>query len=128
MARVAAVLLVVGLLAACGDDSTSGPVTGCTLYPDSCGPGDQCFPGTPEAEPTICLGAAPLAVGETCNADSSDSSLWCGRELICVGYGVGGVQKRCSPLCETDDDCRSLGIREPCKPGPRTGLRFCAVR
>ncbi len=128
MWRVAAILVAAGLLSACGDDGGGVQKAECSLYPDTCVAEDQCFPGALDPERTICLSKAPLGIGDTCDAASEDPHQWCGRELICVGYGEGGQDRRCSPLCTTDDDCRAHGLFDPCTMGPRTGLRFCAVR
>jgi hypothetical protein len=128
MVRVAAILLALGLLAACGEETALDPGPKCTVYPDSCGNGDQCFPGKPVPEQTICLTKAPLDVGATCDPESEDANQWCGPELVCVGYGEDGATKRCSPLCKTDQDCQDRGIFEPCKPGAIDALRFCRVR
>lgn len=100
----------------------------CDVFPDSCPAGMQCYPGTPDREQTVCLVEGLRGQEEACDAEADNIQNYCGRHLLCVAYGLQGLTKLCSPLCETDEDCRQAGLTSSCTVGAETGWKFCPVR
>ncbi len=71
------------------------PLPGCTVFPDSCGDGEQCYEPTDGTSP-VCVTFGDVDLGEPCEAIDD-----CQEELRC--HEVPGTGKICVQICPPDD-------------------------
>jgi hypothetical protein len=127
MARnVFLVVWTVAFALSCGsEDRKQEPE--CALFPDSCPEALQCYEGDPKPALTVCMKPGERQRGESCDEKADEVASFCGRELLCVAYGVHGEDKRCTPLCNVDEDCVGEGVVARCITGDLEARRFCLL-
>ena len=99
----------------CVRGTTSAPEVACTVFPDSCGAGQRCYPQGVHVTDGLCGDVGPVQLGGACEDVPFGGDLACARGLVCSGSATASSQDDgvCLTVCVANSDC---GVDGQCAP------------